>query len=125
MRNLIFLIIIVFHLVILYHRLPDWNSDLSIWMSAAKVEQKDPWVLNNAAHYAHDKRTILLLFDITKLKVPEWLPLLERQPYYIGYKGLANSLRASGYQDQADLVESKLTEMMFGHPPIVTYVTIK
>ncbi len=125
MQSIIFSIIVIINLVVLYNRLPDWHSNLTIWTDAARKDPLDPWTLNNAAHYSHDKTTGPLLIDLTKLSVPKWLPVEERLPYYIGYKNLAETLRLNGYKDEANIVESKLTEMMIGHPPDVTFITTK
>src|SRR6266853_1876556 len=123
MKTFIFCIIVTLHLIVLYNRLPAWHSNLTIWTTAAKTDPRDPWTLNNAAHYSHDKRTGHLLIDLTKLKVPSWMPIEERLPYYIGYKNLAETLRINGYIKESDYVESKLTEMIWDHPPNVTFIT--
>ncbi len=125
MKNVVFSILVIFYLAVLYNRLPAWHSNLTIWIAAANTDILDPWTLNNAAHYSHDKRTAPWLIDLTKLIVPKWMPIEEKLPYYIGYKNLAETLRINGYKHEADIVESKLTEMIFGHPPNVTFITTK
>lgn len=124
MRKILLGIVILTHLVILWKRLPDWKDDKSIWIAAERTEPKDPWVLNNAAHYTHDDRSLRWLVRITELDIPKWLPIDEREPYYVGYLSLANTLRASGNEDGyyqvQNLIATKLIDRL---PPKVSYVT--
>lgn len=111
------------HLAVLYQRLPDWNSDISIWVAAVKAEPKDPWNLNNAAHFTHDNRSMNWLIKITQLDIPHWLPIDEREPYYIGYLSLANTFKINGYEDAYYQVQNLMaTKLIDRAPPKVTYV---
>ena len=92
-------------------RLPAWQSDGSVWAAAAHSDPDDPWALNNAAHYRHDKNTVPLLLKLTHLRIPDWLPQPERQPYIIGYMSLADTLRASGFGPDSSLVAARAVEI--------------
>lgn len=124
-KTIIFVSLAIYYFIILYNRLPEWHSNSTIWVSASLVDHYDPWVLNNAAHYTHDKRLGPWLVDLLMLPIPKWMPLAEKSPYYIGYRNLADNLRANGYKDDADKVESKITELVIGHRAVMTFVTTK
>lgn len=123
-RSEILLIIILFYLITLIFRLPDWNSDGSIWLAAVETDIDDPWVLSNVAAALHDKRAFPALSHIIDLQTPQWFPLIERTPYYMGLRNLAGVLEANDDKNDADIVE-RLANMQ-RRPvllPPVTFVT--
>ena len=123
MRNVIFILIVLFYLIVISIRLPDWDSNKTIWVAAAKTDSLDPWNLNNAAHFTHDNRSTAWLYQLVNLDIPKWLPIADREPYYIGYNSLANSLRASGFINEYYQVENlKSTKLIDRKPPEMTYV---
>lgn len=110
-KNFTVVALVAWYLLLLHMRLPEWDNNKTIWVSAIRVEPKDPWVLNNAAHYLQNGRTVFLLLDLVNLDVPEWLPISERAPYIIGYNGLINIYRQNNMIESANLVSEMLNLM--------------
>ncbi len=100
MRNIVLIAVLLTYISITAYRLPDWDSDKNIWVSAAKTDPLDPWNLNNAANYTRGEAGINYLFQLVDLEIPAWMPLIERSPYYIGYKGFIDTYDRSDSASQ-------------------------
>ncbi len=126
MRKLLFGVVICAHLVVLCKRLPEWDNNQSIWVAAVREEPKDPWALNNAANFTHTEEGFYWLLSITKLDIPHWLPIDEREPYYVGYLSLANTFKANGDVNSYYFIQQLMATKLIDRPmPKVTFVQTK
>lgn len=87
-RPAIVISLIVFNVFRVSARLPDWQSNQTIWHAAMVADPDDPSALTNASHAEHD--ALEPLYQLCLLEPPDWLPDQERQPYIDGLINLSN-----------------------------------
>ncbi len=122
MKTVPLLIVLVVYIAVTAIRLPAWHSNKTIWVSGAISDPDDPWCLNNAANYTRNAQAFKWLINLTDLNIPDWMPLVEREPYYVGFKGLIDTLQKNGDFNDAANYESKMVKVLTNHVPSFTYI---
>lgn len=121
-RRVLFVAILLSYITILFFRLPDWDNDKNLWLSAYKTDPKDPWAVTNAAHFTHDKNFFKYELELVNLRVPEWLSQADKSPYSFGYDNFSDTLRANGYELEAERIHMMKINFMINRTLSVTYV---
>ena len=108
MRLFTLVLVATFNFSSLVVRVPQWQSNASVWTAATISDPQSPSALVNAGRAIDgsslrsvDGRSLVWLEDLLTLPIPAWLPDQERQGYVQGRLNLAIMVNAMGDKNTA------------------------